>query len=603
MAYPSLTNCFLDALDRFPNPRAMLYKAGGRWEAISSEELLGRVAGLARALAAMGVKPGDRVGLLSTNRPEWHITDLAVMGLGGATVPLYFNEAPERIAYILNDSGARIVVAAGAAQVERLVSCRERLESIEQIIVAAAPANAPEELLRLESLIGTPTAEVVAEYRRRAAEVSPDDLATIIYTSGTTGRPKGVMLVHANLSSNVADTLSEADYRRTDVGLSLLPISHVYERMVDYTYLFHGITVAYVERMEDAAQALVEVRPTIVAAVPRFFEKIYAAVMEEGGRAAGTKRRLFDWAMRVAERAIPWRARGEAAPAGLRLAWRLADAVVYRKIRARLGGRIRRLNSGGAPLAKELAEFFWAVGVPVYAGYGLTETSPVVSTETEKARKVGTVGRPIPNVEVRIADDGEILVRGPCVMRGYYHLPEETRETFTADGWLRTGDIGHLDEDGFLAVTDRKKDLLKTAGGKFVAPQPIENRLKSSPFISNAVVLGDRRKFVAALIVPNFANVAAHAREAGVAVSSPAEMAAHPWVRELIAGEVERLTRGFAQWEKIKRFGLLDRDFTFEQGEMTFTLKLKRRVVEQRYQEEIARLYADVEEPRPLGHA
>jgi len=602
MAYPALTKWFLDAVDRRPNPRAMLYKSGTGWEAISSEALLLQVAGLARALRALGVSRGDRVGLFSPNRPEWHITDLAVLGLGAATVPIYFNEAPERIVYILNDSGARVVVAAGAMQADRLVGCRERLKGVEQIIVAGASAAAARDLLRFEALIGTPAEEDVVEYRRGAAEVSPDDLATIIYTSGTTGQPKGVMLTHANLSSNISDTTAELNYGSNDLGLSMLPISHIYERMVDYTYLFHGATLAYVERIEEAAQALVEVRPTIVAAVPRFFEKVYAGIMEAGHQATGINRRLFDWALRVAGRAVPWRARGDPASLGLRISWRLADALVYRRIRGRLGGRIRRLGSGGAPLAKEMAEFFWAVGVPVYAGYGLTETSPVIATETEDARKVGTVGRPISNVEVRIAEDGEILVRGPCVMRGYYHLPEETREAFTADGWLHTGDIGHLDADGFLVVTDRKKDLLKTAGGKIVAPQPIENRLKSSPFILNVAVVGDRRKFVAALIVPNFASVQARARQEGLALASPAEMVAHPWVRELIAGEVERLTADFAHWEKIKRFALLDCDFTFENGEMTFTLKLKRRVVEQRYQDEIARLYADVEEPRPLGH-
>jgi long-chain acyl-CoA synthetase len=601
MAYPTLTECFLEAVDRYANPRAMLYKAGNRWEAISSEELLERVAGLARALRALGVKRGDRVALFSPNRPEWHIADLAVLGLGAVTVPLYFNEAPERIVYILNDSGARIVVAAGAMPAQRLVECRERLAGIEQIIVAGAPASAPRELLRLEALIGAPTAEDVAEYRRRAREVSPDDLATIIYTSGTTGQSKGVMLTHGNLSSNAANAIPDVEYRPDDVGLSFLPLAHVYERTVDYISLFHGVTVAYVERMEDVAAALMEVRPTIVAAVPRFFEKVYAGIVEEGHRQTGLHRRVFDWSLAVARRAVGWRAYGEPAPLGLRLSWRLADALVYRKIRVRMGGRIRRLSSGGAPLAKELAEFFWAVGVPVYAGYGLTETSPVVSTETEQARRVGTVGRPIPGVEVRIAGDGEILVRGPCVMRGYYNLPEETREVFTDDGWLRTGDLGYLDADGFLTVADRKKDLIKTAGGKFIAPQPIENRLKSSPLILNVVVVGDRRKFVAALIVPNFANVEARARAAGLAFASPGEMVTHPWVRELMAREVERLTGEFAQWEKIKRFALLDHDFTFENGELTFTLKLKRRIVEQRYQEEISRLYADVEEPRPLG--
>lgn len=600
MGYPSLTQRLLEAVDRYQNPRTQMHKVGGRWEAISAREMLRRIAGLARALAELGVKPGDRVGLFSPNRPEWHIADFAVLGLGAVDVPIYFNEAPERIVYILNHSGVKVVVTAGAEQARRLLACRERLSAVEQIIVAGAPPELDHEILRYETLVAAVGDAEVAAYRRRATQVAADQLATIIYTSGTTGEPKGVMLTHSNLSSNEADAFLTLDYSQRDVALSFLPLSHVYERIMDYGYLFRGVAIAYLEAMDQVQAALIEVRPTVAAVVPRFFEKLYAHMMEEGHKVVGLKRRVFDWGLRVARESVPWRAYGRPAPPLLKLAWLLADLLVYSRIRAGVGGRVRAFISGGAPLARELAEFFWAVGLVIYQGYGLTETSPVVCTNAPEANKVGTVGRPIQNVEVRIAEDGEILVRGPCVMRGYYQKPAETQEALSPDGWLRTGDIGYLDAEGYLVVTDRKKDLLKTAGGKFVAPQPIENSLKSSPFILNAAVVGDRRKFVAALIVPNVPAIEARAREMGLHFSSPAELAVHPWVRELIGQEVKRLTSHLALYETIKRFAVLEHDFTFDGGELTSTLKLKRRVIEQRYHDTIEQLYEDVEEPRPL---
>ena len=600
MQYPSLTQRLLEAVDRYRAPRAQMHKAGDRWEAIPAAEMLRRIAGLSRALNELGVRAGDRVGLFSPNRPEWHVADLAALGLGAVDVPVYFNESPERMVYILNHSGAKVVFVAGAEQTQRLLACRQRLETVEHVIIAGAPAELDGDILRYEPLVATAGDAEVAEYRRRAAEVTPEQLATILYTSGTTGEPKGVMLTHSNFSSNVTDTFHALDYSTRDVALSFLPLSHVYERLMDYAYLFSGVAVAYVERIEDVSAALVEVRPTVAAAVPRFFEKLYANLMEKGRKATGFKRRVFDWSVRVARDAIPWRAYGKAASLGLKLEWALADFLVYSKVRAGIGGRVRAFISGGAPLARELAEFLWAIGITIYQGYGLTETSPVVSTNGPRANKVGTVGRPIPNVEVRIAEDGEILVRGPCVMRGYYSKPEETRAALSDDGWLRTGDIGYLDADGFLVVTERKKDLIKTAAGKFVAPQPIENSLKSSPFIQNAAVVGEKRKFVVALVVPHFANVTARAREIGIEFSLPGELAAHPWVRELISQEIQRLTAHLAQYETIKRFALLDDDFTFDNGSLTYTMKLKRRVVEEKYRDVIEQLYADVAEPRPI---
>jgi len=601
-SYPTLTQCFLDAIDQHPNARAQMYRAASGWQAYSSAEMLRRIAGLAQALASLGVKAGDTVGIFAPNCPEWHVADFAVLGLGAADVPIYYNESPERLEYIWNDAGVKVAIVAGEAQARKLVACHEKIPALEKIIAVGAPAEFRGEFLDYAALIEAANDQDVAEYRRRAAEVKPRQLATLIYTSGTTGVPKGVMLTHSNLTSNLIDATAAIGYFADDLQLSFLPLSHVYERTFDYTALVHGVTVAYLEKIEDAAKALLEVRPTIAAAVPRVFEKTYANILEKGHQETSARRAIFDWALRVAEEAVPWKAHGKSASAILKLKWGLANRLVYSKIREGIGGRMRVFYSGGAPLAKELAEFFWSVGVSIYQGYGLTESSPVISTNTPESNKVGTVGRPIRNCEVKIAEDGEILARGPNIMQGYYNKPDATREALADDGWLRTGDIGHLDADGYLVITDRKKELLKTAAGKFIAPAPIENKLKSSAYISNAMVVGDRRKFVSVLIVPNFANIEAKARADGIRLAPPETISADSWVRDLIGREVERLTANLAQYEKPKRFALLDKDFTFASGELTYTLKLKRRVVEERHRDAIAQLYADVEDPRPQAH-
>ena len=400
------------------------------------------------------------------------------------------------------------------------------------------------------------------------------------------------MLSHANFTSNSQASFERFGLQAGIVALSFLPLAHVYERLVDYGYLFNGVSVAYVPRMEDVPQALLEVRPQVCAAVPRFFEKLYGNILERGHKTKGVQRGIFDWAMRVAREAVPWKAYGRPVSPGVRWQWAVANRLVYKKFREGVGGRLIEFISGGAPLAPELAEFFTAVDMPLYQGYGLTESSPVIATNLPGENHIGTVGRPIPGVETRIAEDGELLVRGPCVMQGYYRKPEETRAAISPDGWLSTGDIGRLDADGYLTITDRKKELLKTAGGKLIAPAPIENALKSSPYILNAVVVGDRRPYLAALIVPNFATVQARAQQSGVTISSAKQMVASAWVHELIEGEIKRLTLNLAQFETIKRFALLEREFTFDGGELTFTLKLKRRVIDERYREEIERLYA-----------
>jgi long-chain acyl-CoA synthetase len=600
--YPTLPQRLLAAVDRHPSPRAQMRRLNGRWESIAALEMLRRIAGLAAALADRGVAQGDRVAIFAPNCPEWHVADFAIAGLGAVAVPIYFRESVEHIEYIAGHARPKVIFVAGEEQRARLGQIRARLESVEHVIAAGDVAGAQAEAaadgtLRYEDLIAAAGSAQVEAYRARAATLRSDVLASIIYTSGTTGKPKGVMLSHANFVSNESASFEGLAYGPDDVALSFLPLSHVYERVTDYGFLFRGISLAYVSRMEDVVQALVEVRPTLGAAVPRFFEKLYANIMEAGAHARGVRRRLFDWSVQVARRAAPWRAYGRPVSASVKAQWWLADQLVYAKFRAGIGGRMRLFISGGGPLAPELAEFFNTVGIPVSQGYGLTETSPVISFSVKAPDHIGSSGHPIRDVEVRIADDGEILVRGPCVMMGYYKDPEATRAAISPDGWFATGDIGYLDKDGYLTITDRKRDVLKTAGGKMIAPVPIENALKTSPYIQNVALVGDQRRFIAALIVPNFAGLQALAREKALAAgSSPAALCAQPWVRELIEQEIARLTSNLAQYETIKRFALLDRDFTFDGGELTYTLKLKRREIERRYAEVIEQIYA---EPSP----
>jgi long-chain acyl-CoA synthetase len=600
MNYPTLPSRFLRAVDEHPSARAQMVRRDGRWEAVSSQEFLRRVAGLAYALVELGVKPGDRVGLFAPNCPEWHTADFAISGSGAVTVPVYFNESPDRTRYILNHAGAKVLFISGAAQLEKFLTIRDQLKDLQQVIVANVGDTLPGDFLRYETLIATTGAAEIAAYRLRVAQVLPTQLASLIYTSGTTGEPKGVMLTHNNFSSNVTDTVEFTLNPEEDLAVSFLPLAHVYGRMLDYVYLFQGCPVAYVEVVENVAEALLEVHPTVLAAVPRFFEKIYARLMEQGSKATGTKRKIFNFSINTAREAAAWRCGEKSASLRVKLKWAIADKLVYSKIRAGTGGKLRLVMSGGAPLSKEMAEFFWAVGIPIYQGYGLTETSPVLTSNYPQNR-VGSSGRPIANVQIRIADDGEILAKGPCVMQGYYKAPEATRDVLSEDGWFKTGDIGDLDKDNYLFITDRKKDLLKTAGGKFVAPQPIENALKTSPYILNAMVVGDQRKFVVALIVPNPTTVSAKLAEEGLKFSSNAELAAHPRAYALIENEVSRLTAHVAQYENIKRFALLPDDFTFDSGSLTFTMKLKRRVVEKQFNDLIAKLYSDVVEPRPVA--
>ena len=603
--YPAITKCFLDAVDNFANPRAQMYRKSrgaepGVWEAIPAAETLRRVAGLSKALAELGIKAGDRVGVFAPNCPEWAIADFAILGLGAASVPVYFHESPERLTYILKDSGARVVITAGEEQARKIEECRGSLPELEQVIAASPPAELLGDILHYETLIATAGDDDIAHYRRNAAQVAGKDLATIIYTSGTTGEPKGVMLTHANLTSNAIDSCRDV---RGAAGRHRAFVLAAFARVRARggLHLFFSRDHCGVRRTaRDGGRGAAGGAPDHGGGGAAFFRENLRDDRRERSPRNGCEARDIRLGAPRSDRSGAvegvWATRSawECGCAGKsRTRWSI------RNFAKAWAAAVRTFTSGSAPLSIELLEFFWSVGLPIYQGYGLTETSPVVSMSSPHSYKVGTVGRPIAGVELKIADDGEILVKGNCVMQAYYHKPDQTRDTFTSDGWLMTGDIGRIDEDGFLLITDRKKELLKTAGGKFVAPAPIENLLKTSPLIANAMVVGDRRKFVAVLVVANFAGIEQEAQTAGREFATHAQMLADPWVRDLYTRELDRLMAPLAQYERPKRFALLEKDFTYASGELTYTMKLKRRVIEERYGDTIEKMYADVEEPRP----
>jgi len=573
-------------------PACLLAKRDGRWLPISTRQLLADIRALAGALDAWGIRPGDRVALMAENGVHWPLIDFAVLAIGAASVPVYATLLPEGAAYVVRDSGARVLFVQGEERLAGLLAERASMPDLERIV--AIDAAAPEGGTTLEAAL-TAAAEVTDEqFERWLARARPEDLATLIYTSGTTGDPKGVMLTHGNLCSNVNSCCGILPIRPEWTALSFLPLAHSLERTLDYCYLVSGATIAYAESVQAVAQNLIEVRPHIFGSVPRVYEKVRARVLENAASASPLKRRLFDWAMRTGTEALGSRLAFESPG----IALRIADKLVFSKIRARLGGRFEYAISGGAPLGKELAEFFWIAGVPLLEGYGLTETSPVLAVNTPQEIRLGTVGRPIPGVEIRIAADGEILARGPNIMRGYFGQPEATAEVLEPDGWFHTGDIGALDAEGFLSITDRKKELIVNAYGKNIAPAPIENALRSSPWIAQAVVIGDQRPFLVALLVPNLEAVGKWAGEHG-AGDDPATWNGHPGLRSLFQAEIDRVNEHHERYEQVRAFALLPRELTLEAGELTPTLKVKRRIVFQRYRDQLDRLYSGHQEVTP----
>ncbi len=575
-------------------PVAMRAKVDGRWVERSYAEIQRQVEAISRGLADLGITPGSHVAILSENRPEWAITDYACLTACCADVPVYPTVPSKQVEYILNDSEAAAAFVSDAEQLAKILEIRDRLPALRHVI-AFDPGLAQDGVLSLDELLARDTGGASsAEWKKQALSVTPDDLVTLIYTSGTTGNPKGVMLTHGNLTSNVVSGLEALDLRESDECLSFLPLAHVFERMAGhYCMLAAGVVINYAERIDTVSADMVERRPTVVLAVPRLYEKIYSRVLEAAQSGSGLRRRMFLWAKRTAERWVQLTLGGEPTPSSLALKKAVADRLVFSKLRARTGGRIRFFVSGGAPLSAEIAKFFHAAGLPILEGYGLTETSPVIAVNTFRHTRLGTVGRPIEGVEVRIAPDGEILTRGPNVMRGYYHMLEATAEVLESDGWFHTGDIGELDTDGYLKITDRKKDLIVTSGGKNIAPQPIENLLKTNRFVLNAVMLGDGRKYPIMLVVPEIEALAAWATEQGLPVDDHESLVALTEVGDKMEGEVKKSLRDLAKFEVPKKLLLVTEDFTVENGLLTPTLKVKRRAVEQRHAEGIEALYAE----------
>jgi long-chain acyl-CoA synthetase len=594
----TLNDLWNHAVARFGDDEFVRFKRDGAWQTLTFVDLATRVRELASGLVRLGLKPGERVAIWSENRPEWNMADLAVLATGGVDVPIYTTQALDQVEYILADSGARAIFVSSAFLAQAL-AIKARVPSLEFVIALdrVDQRGAAQAIVGLDDLLAQGRALDQSDrglYEKMWKAVAAEDLATLLYTSGTTGIPKGVMLTHKNLTANTIFS-----YRWTglegirDRVLTYLPFTHIFERAMWYLFALAGANVAYAESIEAVARNLAEICPTVMTSVPRMFEKIYARIMERGMAAGFPRKQLFLWSLDVGRRWAVRKDRGERIGVGLGFQYRIANALVFKKWREAVGNRIRVFISGGAPLAPEIAYLFMAAGLPILEGYGLTETSPSVSCNTEKRNRIGTVGPVIDGVSVRIAADGEILVKGDNVMRGYYNRPAENAAAFSADGWFHTGDIGHLDADGFLVITDRKKELIKTSGGKYVAPQRVESLIKSSRFVSQVFVVGNARKFPAALIVPNMELMRSYAEMKGIRYQADSELLTDPRIIDLFQRQVDKYTTALGQWEKVKKVALLDHELTIESGDLTPTLKARRSVIENHFADVIARLYAE----------
>jgi len=602
--FSTLNELFLKAIEEHNKPDCLLYKSDGQYRGISSREALRKAAALASALEGLGARPGERIALLSENRPEWTLTDYGILGMRAVTVPLYPTLLEPDLEYILRDSESKGIVVATDVQLRKVLNVWGRLPALKFVLAMdcsnAAGTGAHCWEGSVESQLGWSGPALIDAFKAKALDARPADTASLIYTSGTMGQPQGVILTHANIVSNIISTAEVFPLSADDVLISYLPLSHVFERMVEYFCFWKGVCIAYAEGLETLPENLREIRPTVMAVVPRVLEKIQGKVMDGVRQLPALKQRLFHWALEVGKQSVPFLLEGRTAPLGLRLKRALADRLVCSKVRAQLGGRAYMLISGAAPLSKDIAEFFHALGLPVYEGYGLTETSPVIAVNRPGHTRLGTVGQVIPRVEVKLSEEEvdsegragrEILVRGASVTGGYYHLEDVNRAAFV-DGWFRTGDLGTLDPDGYLKITGRKKNLFKTSGGKYVSPEKLENLFQGDPYIYQIAVLGDGRKFIGALIVPEFTRVQTYARSQGISFQSREELVANPEIQALIRRQVDEATRWLPRHEKIRRFVLLPQEFTVAAGELSATLKIKRPVLRERYRAQIEEMFS-----------
>lgn len=589
----TLSQLFLNTIKSYPKDDLLLFKKEGKYVPISTEEFADRVKCFSLGLRDLGLEAGDKLIVLSNNRPEWVISDMANLCLGGITVPIYTSLIPEQIKYIIDDSDAKIVVVSDQGQWQKIEAIKSELTKVTSYITCLS--EAPEGVLTFAQVLERGRKmdkQNPGLFEKMALEVKPDAVASIIYTSGTTGPPKGVMLTHSNIFSNVKTCSSLLPFKDTDTVLSFLPLSHILERMGMFVYLYNGMSIGFAESMDTLGENLLEVRPHIMVNVPRVLEKIYAKIIDNVQASSSLKRKIFFWAVKVGKKYGRKKILNQPISKLLQFKRNLANKLVFSKVYAKTGGRVRFFLCGGAPLSKDIGEFFYAIGLTVMEGYGLTETSPVISANTFENLKFGTVGKPIPGVEVRIDEDGEILTKGPNVMNGYYKREAASREAFEG-GWFHTGDIGHFDEEGFLVITDRKKDIIVTSGGKNVAPQPIEGILNLNPYISNALVIGDRRKFISALVVPDFEKLEEYAKQNNISFEDHCDLVKKEEIVRFIQEQVDRSASNLASYEKVKKIALLDKEFEIEKGEITPTLKVKRNIVEEKHKGIINALYRE----------
>ena len=597
MVIRTLNDIFLTAAGH-DRAACLMHKVGGHYVPISTAELIDAVHRTAAYLDAAGVGKGDRVALMAENGPHWPTVDFAILALGAVVVPVYPTLTADQAAFIIADCGAELVFVQGVHRLEALLGERADMPAARDFVLIDGVTDAPG-VRSLDDILANTEPMAADELTDRADGVGPDDLATFIYTSGTTGRPKGVMLTHGNIASNVEAALECLDIHGDYTALSFLPLSHSFERTTDYTYFFRGVTIAYAESVQTVGENMGEVKPHVFVSVPRVYEKVLARVHENVAAGSGLKQKIFHWAVGVGRKALPYRLAQKSPPGLLGLKLKLADKLVFDKLRERLGGRFVFATSGGAPLARDVAEFFWGAGIPILEGYGLSETGPVLTVNRHGATRLGTVGPAIPGIRLRIAEDGEILAKGPNIMRGYHNLPEETAESIDPEGWFHTGDVGELDDDGFLKITDRKKEIIVNAYGKNVAPAPIENALKSSRFIEQAMVVGDRRKFLAALLVPDYPVLESWARGQGLDGGDRGTLLTSAAVQALFEEEIAAVNKNLAKYELVHAFELMPEDWTIESGELTPTQKIKRRVIVRNRADVIDGMYARAEASHP----
>ncbi|HPP81586.1 MAG TPA: long-chain fatty acid--CoA ligase [Deltaproteobacteria bacterium] len=599
MAYSEkhVPGIFHNRAERYQYETFVRYKHAGKYTAVSWKEMQNRVIKTGLGLISLGCEPRDMIGIFSENCWEWIVADLAALSIGCTDVPIYATNSGAEAAYIINDSGTKVLFVSDKEHLDKILSVRKRLDSLTKIVTFEKIEGAPEDVMGLDELMALGEAFADRDaFERRLNAIDPEDLATLIYTSGTTGQPKGVMLTHANFVANLMQSYaSHPIIGHDDEALSFLPWSHSLGRTVSLYLMIHiGAVISLAESFSTVLENMQETRPTLMVSVPRLFEKIHAGILAKADKAPPLKKKLFEWALGVADRAVDYVVQRKAMPGVLKAQYDIADALVFKKLREALGlDRIRIFISGGGPLSTDIDRFFNGIGIPVHNGYGLTETSPVTNVNRFDVFAFGSVGPALPDTQVRIADDGEILIKGPQVMKGYYNKPDDTKAAFTHDGWFMTGDIGRMDERGCLYITDRKKDIIVTAGGKNIAPQNIENTLVADLYIEQAVVIGEGRKYLSALIVPNFKELGEYAKKQGISFNTNEDLVRKPEIVAFYEAKIRDLMKDYARVEQIRKFTLLGREFSIDTGELTPTLKIKRKVVNENYKEAIEAMYKD----------